>query len=74
MEAEKTTRLQFEFNKQTVDKIDSIKNDMGASTRAEAMRKCIRLTRWMLDEIKSEHIIMVKDEKGQTTNIEILIG
>jgi len=61
-------RVQFIFPDQTVEKLDYLKKQMGASSRTEVLKTAIELLNWaMLHLSRGEEIAAVKDHELSET-------
>lgn len=61
-------RVQFIFPSQTIEKLDRLKKQMGASSRTEALKTAIELLNWaMLHLAKGEEIAAVRDDEISET-------
>ncbi len=61
-------RVQFIFPDQTVEKLDYLKKQMGASSRTEVLKTAIELLNWaMLHLGRGEEIAAVKDNELSET-------
>ena len=67
--AEKTEknakRLQFDFSPEAVERLDHLKELIGAQTRAEVIRNALKTYDWILTEVEPNNIVEVHDEKEQ---------
>ena len=64
----KKQRVQFIFPNQTVEKLDYLKIQMGASSRTEVLKTAIELLNWaMLHLARGEEIAAVKDDELSET-------
>ncbi len=54
-------RIQFDFSVDALERLDYLKNETGASTRAEVIRQSLRLYEWFITEVKPEHTITITD-------------
>lgn len=56
-------RVQFIFPEQTIEKVDRLKEQMGASSRTEVLKTAIELLHWaMARRAKGEEIAAVRDD------------
>ncbi len=61
-------RVQFIFPSQTVQRIDRLKNEMGASSRAEVLRTAVELLSWaVLHLARGEEVAAVRGEEISET-------
>jgi hypothetical protein len=61
-------RVQFIFPDQTIEKLDRLKGQMGASSRTEVLKTAIELLSWvMLHLDRGEKIAAVKDNEISET-------
>ncbi len=54
-------RLQFEFTLEALARLDALKEVTDAPTRAEIVRRALRLYEWFVNEAKSDNTIMSVD-------------
>jgi metal-responsive CopG/Arc/MetJ family transcriptional regulator len=61
-------RVQFIFPAQTIEKLDRLKEQMGASSRTEVLKTAIELLHWaMARRAKGEEIAAVRDDEISET-------
>jgi hypothetical protein len=58
-------RVQFDFSPDALDRIDRLKELIGASTRAEVIRQSLRVLDWFVTEIDSEDMVTVTDKDDE---------
>lgn len=57
-------RVQFIFPDQTIEELDRLKEQMGASSRTEVLKTAIELMHWAMTRLaKGEEIAAVGDDK-----------
>jgi metal-responsive CopG/Arc/MetJ family transcriptional regulator len=62
-------RVQFDFSKESLDKLDEIVNTINASTRAEVIRRALTLFTEVLAAEKRGAKILFRDSDGTITQI-----
>jgi len=61
-------RVQFIFPDQTIEELDRLKEQMGASSRTEVLKTAIELMHWAMARLaKGEEIAAVGDDKISET-------
>lgn len=60
----KKERVQLDFTLEALSRLDELKEEIGASTRAETIRQALRLFSWFVNESKPDDIITITDKKG----------
>ncbi len=66
--AEKTqvkVRVQFEFTLEALARLDAMKEVADAPTRAEIVRRALRLYEWFVNEARSDNTIISMDSNGE---------
>lgn len=58
-------RVQFEFTLEALARLDALKEVTDAPTRAEIVRKALRLYEWFVNEARSDNTIMSVDRNGE---------
>ncbi|MBV9689980.1 MAG: hypothetical protein JO202_09735 [Ktedonobacteraceae bacterium] len=62
-------RVQLDFSPEALERLDLIKADIGASTRAETIRQALRLFDWFIRETEDpESVIEVTNKEGKITS------
>jgi hypothetical protein len=61
----KKVRLQFDFTKEALRRLDETKEKLGLSTRALVVRNALRLYQWFVNEIDPESTIQITNPKGE---------
>ncbi len=56
------TRLQFDFTSEAVDRLDELKNRINAPTKAEVVRRSLRLFDWITREMEQGAIIGIEKD------------
>lgn len=62
-------RVQFDFAPDALQRLDDIKEKIGATTRAEAVRNALRLYEWLVNEVDPESTIKVFNKGNEVTDI-----
>ncbi len=65
MDTKGKERLQFDFTAESLERLDRMKEQAQASTRAEVVRNALKLYEWFLNDTEPDSTIQVldKDEK-----------
>jgi hypothetical protein len=58
-------RVQFDFSKEALDRVDFLKDHFDINTRAEVVRLALRLLDWIATETESEDTITVTNKEGK---------
>ncbi|MBV8694958.1 MAG: hypothetical protein JO125_16895 [Chloroflexi bacterium] len=62
-------RVQLDFSPEALERLDLIKENIGASTRAETIRQALRLFDWFVRETQdAESVIEVTNKEGKVTS------
>jgi hypothetical protein len=62
-------RVQLDFSPEALERLDLIKENIGASTRAETIRQALRLFDWFVRETEDpESVIEVTNKQGEVTS------
>lgn len=64
-EAEKKIRIQFDFSQESLANLDKLVQLLGASSRAEVIRRALTLLSDALDESQKGRRLGFKDVKGE---------
>jgi hypothetical protein len=67
--AKKKERVQLDFSADALDRLDELKEKVGASTRAEVVRQALRLYEWFVNETEPDSTIRITDSGGETTSM-----
>ncbi|GAC1369216.1 MAG: hypothetical protein PVS3B1_30060 [Ktedonobacteraceae bacterium] len=62
----KKERVQLDFTLEALARLDTLKEEIGASTRAETIRQALRLFSWFVSESMPDDTITITDKKGET--------
>ena len=57
-------RVQFDFSHEALDRLDAIKEQTLAATRAEAVRNALSFYEWFLNEVNADDTITITDREG----------
>ena len=63
------TRLQFDFTEDALNELDVLKNQTGASTRAEVIRQSLRLLQWTVEEVKKKEGTLIVERDGKQREV-----
>ena len=69
MDAIKKERVQLDLSPEALHRLDILKEDTGASTRAETIRQALRLYDWFIHETQPDSTIQIKNANGEITSI-----
>lgn len=64
MEAKHKERLQFDFSPEALRRLDEMKENTQATTRAEVVRDALRVYEWLVSEVDPDNTIKVFDKKN----------
>ncbi len=56
----KPTRLQFDVTPEALEKLDALKKEAGATTRADLVRNALRLYEWFLQQKSNGNEILIR--------------
>jgi hypothetical protein len=59
-------KVQFEFTSDTLRRLDGLKEEVEAYTRAEVVRNALKLYEWFVAQAKDNRIINVEDQVGNS--------
>lgn len=62
-------RVQLDFAPEALQRLDLLKEETGASTRAETIRQALRLYDWFIHETQPDSTIQITDREGNITSI-----
>lgn len=65
MEPKTKERLQFDFTLEALERLDRMKEQTQASTRAEVVRNALRLYEWFINDVDLESTIKVFDKDNE---------
>ena len=68
MDTKNKERLQFDFTPESLERLDRMKEQAQASTRAEVVRNALRLYEWFLNDVDLEHTIKVFDQNNEVVS------
>jgi metal-responsive CopG/Arc/MetJ family transcriptional regulator len=52
-------RLQFDFTSDAIDRLDEIRDLIGAASRAEVIRNALRVYEWLIKDVGDDDTIQV---------------
>jgi hypothetical protein len=58
-------KLQFEFSPDALRRLDDLKTQVDAQTRAEVVRNALKVYEWMVRQIGPDYTIEIQDEHGE---------
>lgn len=59
-------RVQMDFSSDALERLDKLKEEIGASTRAETIRQALRLFEWFVNDTHPNDTITITDNNGET--------
>lgn len=59
-------RLQFDFSPDAYKRLEDLKTQMDASTKAEVVRNALKLYELFATQVKPDYIVEIKDQKNET--------
>jgi hypothetical protein len=59
-------RIQFDFTPEALKRLEDLKEQVEASTKAEVIRNALKLYEWFATQIDPSYTIEVKDKEGDT--------
>jgi len=59
-------RVQFDFAPEALDRIDDMKDRIGATTRAEVIRQALRVLEWFITETEPNDTITITNSDNET--------
>lgn len=65
MEQKSKERLQFDFTLDALERLDHMKEQTQAATRAEVVRNALRLYEWFVNDVEPDHTIKVFDKDNE---------
>jgi hypothetical protein len=57
-------RIQFDFTPEALKRLEDLKEQVEASTKAEVIRNALKLYEWFVAEVDPEYILEIKDKAG----------
>ncbi len=63
---EKVKRLQFDFPPESYKRLEDLQGQMEVSTKAEVVRKALRLYELFATKVGRDNIVEIKDEENET--------
>jgi len=58
-------RVQLDFSPESLERLEQLKETVGASTRAEVIRQALRLYEWFIYETDSRSMIQITNSDGE---------
>lgn len=58
-------RVQLDFSPESLERLEQLKDTVGASTRAEVIRQALRLYEWFINETNPDSMIEITDKDGE---------
>jgi hypothetical protein len=71
--ASKKARVQFDFSKESLDKLDEIRSTIHAATRAEVIRRALTLFTEVLDAEQRGARIFFQEKDGTQARLILLV-
>lgn len=65
MDSKNKERLQFDFTPESLERLDRMKEQAQASTRAEVVRNALKLYEWFLNDVEPDSTIRVYDKDNE---------
>lgn len=59
-------RVQFDFSPEALKRLEDLKEQTDASTKAEVVRSALKLYEWFVSQVDPEFVIEVKDQASNT--------
>lgn len=59
-------RVQFDFSVDALQRLDTIKQITGATTRAEVVRDALKFYEWLVTEVNAGNTVKVFNESNET--------
>ncbi|MDP3772140.1 MAG: hypothetical protein Q8Q94_02040 [bacterium] len=64
-----TQKVQFNLSQTALDSLDHLKEEIGASSRAELVRSAINLAQWIVNEMKEGNTICIEIKGGEIQKV-----
>lgn len=61
-------RVQLDFSPDSLERLEKLKERVGASTRAEVIRQALRLYEWFINETEPDSTILILDREDEITS------
>ncbi len=61
-------RVQLDFSADSLERLEKLKERVGASTRAEVIRQALRLYEWFINETEPDSTILILDREDEITS------
>jgi metal-responsive CopG/Arc/MetJ family transcriptional regulator len=58
-------RVQLDFSADSLERLEKLKERVGASTRAEVIRQALRLYEWFINETEPESTVLILDRENE---------
>lgn len=58
-------RVQLDFSSDSLERLEKLKDRVGASTRAEVIRQALRLYEWFINETEPDSTILILDGEDE---------
>lgn len=58
-------RVQFDFSPEALQRLDELKEKIDAATRAETVRKALKVFEWLVDEADPDGSIQILDKNKE---------
>lgn len=60
-------RVQLDFSPDSLERLEKLKERVGASTRAEVIRQALRLYEWFINETEPDSTVLILDREDEIT-------
>jgi hypothetical protein len=58
-------RVQFDFSQEALQRLEDLKEQTDASTKAEVVRNALKLYEWFITQIDPSAVIEIQDKDGK---------
>jgi hypothetical protein len=58
-------KIQFEFSPDALKRLEHLKTQVDASTKAEVVRNALKIYEWLVTEIDPNYTLEIQDEEGK---------
>lgn len=58
-------RVQLDFSHESLERLEQLREKIGANTRAEVIRQALRLYEWFINETDPDSMIQITDRDGE---------
>lgn len=67
--AEKKERIQFDFSVDALQRLDTIKQITGATSKAEVVREALKFYEWLVTEVNEGNTVKVFNESNEAVAV-----